>query len=134
MINMIAFSLGLALFISFSFGGMTFSQINRAFLSMHRGVFEASIVSLDSSSSSEQPYFDESLLEGYVVDYLKRNISSYQKDYSVKIAYFDAKTYEPRNDHHADAVRISIKADINTFYKYEKSRFFTIEKGDFVDE
>lgn len=134
MLNIIFFSLGLALFISFSFGGMTYSQINRAFLSMHRGVFEASVVTLDGNSLMNHPYFNETILENYVIDYLERNISSYQKDYSVKIAYFDATTFQPRNDHRADAVRISITADINLFYKYEKSRFFSIEKGTFVHE
>ena len=131
MINCIFFGLFFCLFLSFSFGGMTYSSIHRSFLNMHKSMLEVSIVTIGNDGTDVDPYFHEPTLENYVVNYLKDNIGKYCPTYKANIIYFDADTKAINTNHHANGVRISISGDINTFYTYKHAREFTIDsRGD----
>lgn len=130
MINCLFFSVVIFLFMSFSFGGMTYSSIHRTFLNMHRSILEVSVVTVGNNGEDVNPYFNESLLETYVVNYLADNISKYSTIYNVSVIYFDRETNEINTNHRANGASISLEAKINTFYQYKHAREFTInERG-----
>ena len=131
MINCLFFVVGFSVFMLFSFGGMSYSGIHRSFLNMHRSVLEVSVVTVGEDGEDIKPYFNEPVLEQYVVTYLKDNVSRFTSDYKTTIIYFDADTKDINTNHHADGVRISLSSQINTFYSYKHAREFTIDsRGD----
>lgn len=134
MINCLFFGVGFYLFLTFSFGGMTYSSIHRSFLNMHRSILEISIVTVGDNGEDIDPYFNEPVLEQYVVNYLEDNIGRYSSDYKASIIYFDAKTKDINTNHKADGVRISLSSEINAFYSYKHAREFTIDSRGEINE
>lgn len=131
MINCLFFAGGFVLFMLFSFGGMSYSGIHRSFLNIHRSVLEISVVTVGDNGEDTKPYFNEPVLEQYVVNYLKDNVSRFSSDYKATLIYFDAETKQINTNHHANGVRISLSSEINTFYSYKHAREFTIDsRGD----
>jgi len=134
MINCLFFALCFSLFITFSFGGMTYSTIHRSFLNMQKSILEVSVVTIGDDGNDTDPYFNEPVLEKYVVDYLKENVEKYSPNYKASIVYFDADTKQINTNHHADGVRLSLSANINFFYSYQHAREFTIDGGGNLNE
>lgn len=123
MTNCIFYSLFFALFLNVSIGSLKFSQVNRVFMSIYKGLFEASVITIDDKGEPTAPYFKKELVESYVDNYLEENLSRYSKDYTVDVSY-------PSIEENPSKVKISLSANINVFYSYEKERVFYIESAE----
>ena len=129
MTNCIFYSLFFALFLNISVGSLKFSQVNRVFMSIYKGLFEASVITIDNAGEPTTPYFDKRLVENYVDSYLKENLSKYSKDYNVDVSYpSDNDDSFCKRD--CSRVKIGLTAKINAFYSYEKERVFYIESAE----
>lgn len=107
-------------------GSIRFSEVNRTFLSLYRGVFEASTITVDENGSPIEPYYDKDLVNYYLVNYFKNTLSKYVTDYQVKIYYFDRDTGLEIFDEKCRDVNVTLKAKINYFFTYEKSENYSI--------
>ena len=124
MTNCLFYSLFFALFLNISFGSLRISQVNRVFMSIYKGMLEASILTISNKGEPIYPYFNEERLEAYVDDYLKENISRYTTRYSVSTQLLMS------NGDYCDSicrkVEITLSAKIYTFYHYNKTQTFVI--------
>ena len=66
MVEHLFFTIIFIISLNFSLGALRFSKINRTFLSMYRGIFEASVVTINDLGEPIYPYFDENVLNHYV--------------------------------------------------------------------
>ena len=73
MTNCIFYSLFFVLFLNVSVGSLKYSQIHRTFLSLYKGMFEASTITVSSLGNSITPYFDSSKVETYIGKYFSKN-------------------------------------------------------------
>lgn len=126
MVNSIFFAVGFVLFLTFSFGGMSYSSIHRSFLNMHKSLVETSIMTIGENGNDIDPYFNETLLESYLTTYLNQNVAKYATQYKATLMYFDAKTKQMNTNHRANGVKISLYAKVNTFFTYQHARSFSI--------
>lgn len=126
MTNCIFYSLIFVLFLNFSVGSIKYSQVNRTFMSIYKGVFEASLITIDESGHQIEPFYNKAVLEHYLVTYLKDNLDKYDVSYKVKIYYFDRDNNELCYDERCRDVNVTLKANINYFFKYEKSQNFSV--------
>jgi len=133
MINAIFSAIIFTLCITFTFGGVKMSTVNRSFLRMHKGLFEASVVT-EVQEGKLIAYFDEPTLESYLVAYLKQNVESHVSDYETSLYYFDRDTESVCTNHRCNGVKIMLSADINSFYQYKKARVFTINERGGINE
>lgn len=125
MTNCIFYTIIFVLFLNISFGSLRFSQVNRSFMSIYKGMLEASVITVDENGESTLPYYDEHAIDTYVNEYLKREISNYVTNYDVNISYINKDTNEVclKACH---ALNITLDADINYFYKYHKTQTFIV--------
>lgn len=129
MTNTIFYSLFFALFLNVSFGSLKYSQIHRTFMSMYKGMLEASTITVGSNGESIEPYFDIGQMRYYVEFYLKNNLSKYTKNYKVTYSFINkTNMFTCRSE--CRRVRIRLTANINSFYKYDKTQTFLIVDGD----
>lgn len=126
----IFYALMFALFISFGVGAMNYSSVNRTFLTMYKGVFEASVSSLDKNAKDIKPYFNKNKLEEYVTKYLEDNLTKYVTSYQASIYYFNKSDDTLCTSQYCRAVRITLKTDINYFFHYEKAKNIYINSKD----
>lgn len=92
-------------------------------MSIYKGMLEASVITVDKNGESITPYYDKEVLENYITTYLEDNIKRYVSDYTVDINYLD-------DDEMSREVSISLKANINYFFKYDKTRTFSVMSKD----
>ena len=130
MTNCIFYSLIFALFLSFTDGAINFSKINRTFLSIYRGIFEASTVSVDDSGEPVEPFFDEHILKIYLSDYLKDNLNPYCKEYTVKLYFFNRDDDTICFNNMCRDVSVTLKAEINYLFNYNKTQIFSVYSRD----
>lgn len=123
MTNCLFYTIIFTLFLSVSLGSLRFSQVNRCFMSIYKGMLEASVITVDKNGESITPYYDKEVLENYITTYLENNIKRYVSDYTVDINYLD-------DDETSREVSISLKANINYFFKYDKTRTFSVMSKD----
>lgn len=128
MTNCIFYSLFFVLFLNLSFGSLRISQVNRVFMSIYKGMLEASVLTISDNGEPVVPYYNKVTLEKYVDDYLKENISRYTKEYTVNTKYFNDDSYTicESNCH---KVSINLKTTINAFYKYDKTQTFVVRSS-----
>ena len=93
MTNCIFYSLFFALFLNLSFGSLRISQVNRVFMSIYKGMIEASVVTINDQGEPIIPYYSQTTLNSYVDDYLKTNISKYVKEYTLNTLYLEDNLY-----------------------------------------
>lgn len=131
MINLIFYTLFFTLFVNFSFGSLRYSQINRAFMSSYKGLYESCVVTVSNTGEPIYPYFDKELVQKEVETYFATNIGKYTKDYNLSILFYrsDHRTQCLKNEY-ARTVRIILKTKINSLYTYNKARFFSITERD----
>ena len=129
MTNCLFYTLFFALFLNVSFGSLRYAQINRSFMSVYKGMLEASVVTIDKHGEPTIPYYDENKVVEYSNSYLSKNIAKYTKDYSIDITFFDKESGYLCNES-CEKVKINLKAKINFFYTYDKSQIFIIKSGD----
>lgn len=126
MMNLVFFSIIFSLMVTLSFGAMNLSGVNRTFLSMHRGIFESSVVYVDEEGKPVEPYYLKETLQSYVTEYLEENLTRYVTHYEASIYYFDHDTGEACLSNYCKAVRISLECQINYLFHYSKARDFYI--------
>lgn len=129
MINCVFYALFFTLFLSTSLGSLRFSQVNRVFMSIYKGMLEASVITVDENGNSTMPYYSEELIDEYIVSYLNINLNKYVSNYQINTEYLNKEdlSYCDTNCH---ALRISLKADITLFYTYQKSQLFVVNTRD----
>lgn len=123
MTNCLFYSIIFTLFLTVSIGSLRFSQVNRCFMSIYKGMLEASVITVDDNGESTVPYYDKEVLSNYVTTYFENNIKNYVKEYQIDIDYLD-------DEEKSREVMISLRANINYLFKYEKSRTFTVMSKD----
>ena len=125
MTNCIFYSMFFVLFLNVSFGSLRLSQVNRVFMSIYKGMLEASILTITDSGEPIMPYFNKEKVDTYIGDYLKENLDRYTKDYEVKTSYYRPVTGDICVST-CRQLKINLKARINTFYSYDKTQTFTV--------
>ena len=129
MTNCIFYTLFFALFLNLSFGSLRMSQVNRAFMSIYKGMLEASVLTIDDNGEPVVPYYNQEALSTYVEDYLEKNISKYTTNYAVDVDYFD-HLYFYYCQSECRKVNINLRATINVFYKYDKTQTFVVRSAE----
>ena len=112
--------------INFTMGAIRFSSINRTLSLMYKGLLEASTSYVDSNGFYRSPYFDKDKLKNYVINYMDENLKSQVDHYTVSIYYFDRGDETMCLDEHCESVRITLKADINYLFHFEKAKEYHI--------
>ena len=131
MVNCIFYVLFFTLFLSASFGSLRFSQINRSFMSIYKGMFEASVMTVNSSGEPTKPYFNTRLLENYVNEYFEKTVKRYSTDYEVSFQfYIDHSNVAEIPESISRDVKITLSAKINFLFNYNKEQEFSIKSKD----
>ena len=126
MVNCLFYSIFFTMFLNISLGSLRFSQINRSFLSMYKGMLEACIRTVDSSGEPITPYFNKSKIESYVISYLDKSIGRYSSNYTLTTKYYD-ESFLVETSSYIRGISIKLDAKINMLYHYEKEQRFTVE-------
>ena len=128
MIETIFYVLIMALFASFSLGAAQYSYINRTFELLLRGAFETSIDTINETGDT-YVHFNKELTEEKIKEYFETNLPRYVRsyEYSYYFTYKDVGGYCYLDD--CDAIKISLKAEINGIFTYNKAKLFYIERG-----
>ena len=129
MTNCIFYSLFFVLFLNVSFGSLRYSQVNRVFMSIYKGMVEATVITITDTGEPLVPYYKKEKMEIYIDEYLKENLSRYTTDYSVSTNYYMPATNAVCSDI-CRKVSINLKAKINVFYEYDKTQTFVVRSGD----
>lgn len=92
-------------------------------------MYEASVITIDKEGEPIVPYYSQPILKNYVVTYLEKNITRYVTDYDLNVEFFenDGDTVCP-NDGFARRVKISLNANINYLFHYNKVQSFSIKE------
>ncbi len=110
--------------LTYSMGG-----IHRTFLSLSRGVIESGVNPLVNSQGQFIPYFEQTLLEYRVTEYLSRELADYTDTYQIGFFYYEVISQTPCSSH-CDGVQIHLIVDINVWVTYDDSlRFELHERG-----
>lgn len=125
MTNCIFYSIFFALFINLSFGSLRFSQINRSFLSIYKGMLEACVLTVDEDGEPVKPYYSHEKIDEYVVNYLNESIKRYSNSYSLTTEYYD-ENFKEKTDTYSRGIAINLKAKIYSYRTYEKEQRFSI--------
>jgi len=130
MTNCIFYAIFFTLFLNVSFGSLRTSQINRVFMSIYKGMLEASVITVSDKGVAITPYYNRARLNHFVNTYLKDGISRYTKDYTFQLRFKNDNNSNLICQSNCRKVEIELEAKINLFYKYEKTQVFTIKDGD----
>ena len=129
MTNCIFYAMFFTLFLNMSLGSLRMSQINRVFMSIYKGMLEASVLTIDDNGEPVEPYYNLTTLDNYVEGYLKDNISRYTSDYTFTTKYLSKKNNSVCTSF-CRRVELTLKAKVNVLFNYEKSQTFTIRDKD----
>lgn len=116
-----------------SFGSLRYSQINRAFLSSYKGLYEASVVTIGSIGEPIYPYFDQTTLTNYLTEYIQENVGKFTQNYELNVDFYlsDGVTKCGKNAF-ARNVKINLQAEINFMFSYSKEQSFSIKDKDTI--
>ena len=128
MTEVIFYTIMFAFFLNFSFGCIEYSSVHRSFSLMYRGMFECALASIDEEGNPGA-HFDEKKVEEYVPAYLEKNMPKEVTSYAVSYYYFDEESGLVCTNHFCSALKISLKCDINYFFKYEHAMNFYVTEG-----
>ena len=129
MTNCIFYSIFFAAFLNLSLGSLRFSQINRAFLSIYKGMLEACVLTIDEDGEPTMPYYSHEKIDEYIVTYLNESIGRYSKKYVLTTTYYD-ENFEEESNVYSRGISINLKAKIANFRTYEKEQRFAITSKD----
>lgn len=132
MTNCLFYAMFFTLFLNLSFGSLRYSQINRSFMSIYKGMLEACLITINNSGEPIFPYFNETQIDDYVVNYLDRNISKYSRDYDVNTKYLVKDSPNNICTSKCTVIEISLNAKINAFLDYQKDQTFIVRSEDEV--
>lgn len=113
------------MFLTLSLGSLKFSQINRTFLSIYKGMLEACVLTVNDSGEPVKPYYNETKVNEYVISYLDKNINRYAKDYTLTTTYYD-ENFTKASTKYSRGISINLKAKINFFTTYDKEQRFSV--------
>ena len=113
------------MFLNLSFGSLRYSQINRSFLSIYKGMLEACVLTVDDDGEPVKPYYSHEKVSMYVVTYLNKNIKRFTKEYTLTTTYYD-ETFSSETNEYSRGLSIKLKAKILNFRTYEKEQRFVI--------
>ena len=97
-------------------------------MSIYRGMFEACAVTVDLDGEPSSPYYSKDEMDTYIDEYFKDNLSKYVSSYTVEYSFLNADGNICSLN--CNRIQIHLTADINTFYKYDKTQTFLIVDGD----
>lgn len=128
MLNCLFYTLFFSLFVNLSFGSLRMSQINRAFMSSFKGVYESSVVTVGGTGEPIYPYYDKTIFKKCVQTFIEQNVAKYTTDYELKITFYlqDGIT-ECRISDYARSAKVSLDAKVNYLFNYSKTQQFTIK-------
>lgn len=127
--NICFYAMFFVIFLQFTFGAIKFSGVNRTFLSMYKGVFEVSLITVDKDGEPIYPYYGEEILKDNVDLYLKENLTKYTRNYETNIIFLNLDNDGVCLDEHCSKVEVNLKVDINMFFKYDKSLKYTVKEA-----
>lgn len=123
MTNIIFYTLLLSISTSFGLGAMKYSTINRTFMLLQRSVFEYAVITIDENN---YPYYDEQLIKEGIDNYFENNIKPpIVNKYTTGIIFLNDDNSLCVNGK-CQRVQVSLKANINYLFNFEKSMTFTI--------
>ena len=122
MTNIIFYTLLLSISTSFGLGAMKYSTINRTFMLLQRSVFEYAVITIDENN---YPYYDEQLIKEGIDNYFENNIKPIVHKYTTGIIFLNDDNSLCVNGK-CQRVQVSLKANINYLFNFEKSMTFTI--------
>ena len=122
MTNIIFYTLLLSISTSFGLGAMKYSTINRTFMLLQRSVFEYAVITIDENN---YPYYDEQLVKEGIDNYFENNIKPVVNKYTTGIIFLNDDNSLCVNGK-CQRVQVSLKANINYLFNFEKSMTFTI--------
>ncbi len=122
MTNIIFYTLLLSISTSFGLGAMKYSTINRTFMLLQRSVFEYAVITIDENN---YPYYDEQLVKEGIDNYFENNIKPIVNKYTTGIIFLNDDNSLCVNGK-CQRVQVSLKANINYLFNFEKSMTFTI--------
>ena len=122
MTNIIFYTLLLSISTSFGLGAMKYSTINRTFMLLQRSVFEYAVITIDENN---YPYYDEQLIKEGIDNYFENNIKPIVHKYTTGIIFLNDDNSLCVNGK-CQRVQVSLKANINYLFNFEKSMIFTI--------
>lgn len=128
MTNCIFYTLFFALFLNMSIGSLKYSQVHRTFMSIYRGMFEACSATVGYDGNPSFPYYDANKMNSYLDEYFTQNLARYVKEYSYTYDFLNENASICVN--YCGKVQIHLTANINSFYKYDKTQIFSIVDGD----
>ena len=128
MTEMIFYAIMFSMFISFSFGCITFSSVHRTFSLMYRGLFECATSTI-GEDGEPTAYFNKEKVSEYVITYLDDNLPRYVTGYEVSYYYLYEDSGLVCTSNQCSAVKISLKTDISYIFHYEKAMTFYISEG-----
>ena len=129
MTNCLFYALFFVLFINFGVGSMNFSGVNRTFKTISKGIFESAAYTIGQDGKPSEPYFDEGLVETYVANYFKENLTKYVTYYEARIYFFNNDANETIcTTKRCQNVKVTLKCDINYLFHYEKGEnYYLVE-------
>ena len=122
MTNIIFYTLLLSISTSFGLGAMKYSTINRTLMLLQRSVFEYAVITIDENN---YPYYDEQLIKEGIDNYFENNIKPIVNKYTTGIIFLNDDNSLCVNGK-CQRVQVSLKANINYLFNFEKSMTFTI--------
>lgn len=130
MTNCLFSTIFFVLFLNLSFGSLRYSQVNRTFLSSFKGMYEASVVTINNSGEPIKPYFNQNIVMTYVTNYLEKNLQKYVTGYdlNVKFYYIDGGSECSTSTEKARCVKVSLNAKINSLFTYNNEKTYSIKE------
>ncbi len=127
MINTVFYLIIATLFLNFSIGSIEYFGVNRTFMLMYKGVLENSLVSIGSDGEQIEPYFDQNKLVELSEQYFQNNLPRYVNHYTTSYLFYNYDENSYCVGKYCYSVKISLKAEINMIFHYEKARVFNIK-------
>lgn len=96
-------------------------------MSIYKGVFEASVYTVDDDGEPIEPYYNREVLKKYVTTYFDESIKKYTTDYKLNFIFYKNKSdLVAEQDEYSRKVKISLNANINYLFKFNKEQCFSI--------
>lgn len=105
-----------------------FSVFSKTLLNIPMSIFEMSIPT-NMIPTVNKVYYDKNLLENYVNDYFKDNISDLCGDYTVLFMYYSTDDNLFCKTSYCDGVRITLSAYVFVGIKYENTMSYYIKEN-----
>ncbi len=106
--------------LTYSIGG-----IHRTFLSLSRGVLETAVSPLVNAQGNYVLYYEPSLLEYRVNEYLIRELADYTDNYLIGFYYYEVLSQTPCSSR-CGGVQIHLIVEINVWVTYDDALRFEL--------